>query len=124
MNIRKTNKSGFAVIESVLILIIIAAVIGVGGYVINQKDSIKSSVGTSTSSTDTSATKDTEDKYSSATKLQVVNSTNSDISKLISDESDTEFNLDKSSDSDALIKINDSNKAASEIGDAYNENDL
>ncbi len=124
MRIHKTNESGFAVIESALILIIIAAVIGVGGYVIKQKNSIKSSVETSTSSPDTSAIKQTVAKPSTVSKLTVVNSTNSDITKLISNESETEFNLDKSSDSDALIKINDSNKAADEVGGAINENDL
>ena len=126
MNIDFHNKheSGFAILESLLILMIIGGVVGIGGYVIKQKNSVKASVETSTSSTPTSVSKETIATPSTASKLTVVNSTNSDINKLISDESDTEFNLDKSSDSESLTKIDDSNRAANNVGDSFNENDL
>lgn len=124
MRIQKSNEKGFAVIESALILIIIAAVIGIGGYVIKQKNSTKASVETSTSSTKTSASKEIVVIPSTASKLAVVNATNSEITKLISDESDNEFNLDNTADSDTVSNINGSDKAATNIGDSFNENDL
>ena len=123
MSIRNTNESGFAVIESVLILIIIAAVIGVGGYVIKQRSSVKVASESSTSSTKTLVS-NVAASTSTVAKLAVVNSTSSDITKLISDESNVETNLYKSNDSATLNSINDSNAAATNEGGAYNENDF
>lgn len=128
ISIRKHQDSGFAAVEALLILIIIGAVVGIGSYVVNQKNGVKASIESNTAtSSQTSAVKTTVPTVatvSTASKLSVVNSTTSDISNLISSESDTEANLDRLSDAETLTNISDSNNAASNLVGAYNENDL
>lgn len=122
-SLHNKHESGFAILESLLILIIIGGIVSIGGYVMHQKNLAKASLET-VSSTQTSATKVTVASPTAASKLTVVNATNADITKLITDESITETNLDKTADSDTLSNINDSNKAATSVGDSFNEKDL
>lgn len=124
ISIRNKSESGFAILESLLILVIISGIVGIGAYVEHQKSVAKASLEATTSTTQTSASKETVVKPATALKLTAVNSSTADITNLVTTESDTETTLNKTADGDTLSNINDSNKAATNLGDSFNENDL
>ena len=122
INFRKKNDSGFAVIESLLILIIIGAIVGIGSYVIHQKNAVKASLeGTSSTTTTTPATQLT---VAPASKLTTDNVTTQDITKTVEKDASTETSIDLSSDIEIVDNSTSSDKATNNIGDSIDETNL
>lgn len=109
------NKSeggaGFAVVEAVLVLVIVAGVIGAGAYVYSTHHK--------KSTTDASLT-----SSSSTNQAVPLNGTTSSINQLTQQDAQVEGNVDKSADAQSQATAASANTAASNVGGAYNENNL
>lgn len=104
--------AGFAVVEAVLVLVIVAGVIGAGAYVYSAHH--KKSTDTEASVTNTSST----------TQAVPLNGTTSSIDQLTQQDAQSEANVDKSADAQSQSAATSANAAASNVGGAYNENNL
>ena len=108
---RKTQSSGgFAVIETVLILVIVAAVIGVGGYVVKQNRN---------------ASKDVSSTASVATpQAAKASSTSAVIDQSALLDSTTETGLDNTADGQTINSAMSDDSSINNVGGAYNESSL
>lgn len=123
ISLKKMNGSGFAVLEAVLILVIIGAITGIGSYVLKQNNT-KSSIDTSISTNEPTAENIAATATVNTSKLSAINSTVEDISSILEQDFKDEVDVDVSSDDDVEANSLSSNNEASDIGDAYNENEL
>lgn len=97
--------AGFALVETVLVLIILAAIVGVGLYVARQKSNVNGTLNNSGSST--------------AAKAQA--GTTASINQLTQQDAQTEASVDNSADNGTQQASTSANGAVSNVGGAYNE---
>ena len=106
----KSASSGFAAIEALLLVVILAAVIGVGAYVLQQKKTVTKTLAAPT--------------VSSATPQASTSGAASSVEQLTQQETQTEAGYDNSADSQAQQADTSTVSAANNVGGAYNENSL
>lgn len=101
---KKRFKSGFAVVEALLIIVIIGIIGGVGYWVMTQRN------GATDTATEAAKTLPTSKP-----------GTLSAIDQLAGQDSQTETNIGNQYDTQTQTTAQSSNAAASNLGDAYNE---
>jgi hypothetical protein len=107
--LKKEPAHGFAAVESLLVLIIIGMVVGVGYWVITQRNTTPtSSNATNNSSAITRPVKDSTGTISS-------------IDQLTSVDSQSEANISNANDSSEQSTAQSSSSSAANVGGAYNE---
>lgn len=99
------NSQGFAAVEVILIAVIVLAIIGIGYYVIHQKNSANQTLSTSNSSV-------------------LSPGTTSGINKLTLQDANTESSVDGGYDGQIQTNISNANNSAAQVGNAYNESNL
>lgn len=107
---REDRSAGFAVVEALLILVILAAIVGVGAYVVRQKHNANSTLGSGTGGNSTS------------TKAPA--GTTTSIDQLTQQDAQTEAGVDAAADNSTQQTSTSANGAASNVGGAYNETNL
>lgn len=105
---KRDKSAGFAIVETLLILIILAAIVGVGAYVVRQRNNANNTFGTGSASTAKKAS----------------DGTTARINQLTTQESQTESNIDSSADTGTQQASTSANGAASNVGGAYSETNL
>lgn len=100
------NKQGFALVEGILLLVIVAAVIGVGVYVIHQKHKSEKTLASNSGT-------------SAQTKAPA--GSTASVDQLTQQDSQTEASVDSSADGTAQQDAMSANSAVSNLGGAYNE---
>lgn len=108
--ITQTNKSaGFAIMEGLLILVIVAAIAGVGAYVLHQKHNADATLSSA-----------------SSTPAQTIApaGTTASIDQLTQQDAQTEASVDNNSDSQTQQNASSANTSISNVGGAYNENNF
>mgnify|MGYP001796911860 CR=1 FL=1 len=103
----KKRQQGFAALEAILIVIIIAAIAGVGGWVYTQKTKTSSTVATPTASI-------------APTKLGTTDA----IEQLTKQEGASEASIDTKHESDEQTTSQSANPAQKDLGGAYDETTL
>ncbi|HUY85365.1 MAG TPA: hypothetical protein VMU97_02510 [Candidatus Dormibacteraeota bacterium] len=106
---RQDKSAGFAIVETLLVLIILAAIVGVGAYVVRQKHNANSTLG-STGGT--------------ATSVKAPSGTTTGIDQLTQQDAQTEAGIDSAADSGAQQSATSANSAVNNVGGAYNETNL
>lgn len=109
-SLSQTGTAGFAAIEAVLVLVVVAAIVGIGGYVLQQKRTANSTPGAHGSS--------------SLAQSASPPGTTASIDQLSQHEAQSEAGVDKSADSQAQQSVNANTSADSNVGGAYDENTL
>jgi len=109
--LQKDNNAGFAAVEAVLLVVILAIIGGVGAYVAQQKHAADATL-TSASAKATQV------------KTPVTAGTTASIDQLTRQDAQTEANIDKSADSQTQQNATSSNSAVTNVGGAYNETNL
>ncbi|MDB5176238.1 MAG: hypothetical protein JWM81_1096 [Candidatus Saccharibacteria bacterium] len=110
--ILRKSSSGFALVEALLVLVIIAIIAGVGAYVLHQKNSAD-------------ATLSSEAKISSSqSPTTTASGTSASIDKLTQQDSQNEASVDSSSDGQIQQTSTSDSSTVSSVGSAYNENNL
>ena len=104
--LRQPRQGGFAVVEALLVVIIIAAVIGVGYYVLHQKKQATKLVSQGSTSNAASAP---------------VTGTTASVDQLTQQESQSETAASNSADSQLEANANNAASNTSGVGGAYNE---
>ena len=113
INSSRQNKSGgFAVVEACLVLVIIGAIVGIGYYVINQKNQANKTVSSSTLTTDGN----TANPASAGTSASIDQLTQADAK--------SETSASTAADSQIQAQLSNVNSANSSVAGAYNENNL
>ena len=110
---RKLETAGFSAIEGLLITIAIAAIVGVGGYVLHQK---KIANGNLSSTSNGSAT--------TQTTAQPVTGTTANLDQLTQQDGQTEAGVDSSADGQTSQNATSSNDAINNVGGSYDETTL
>jgi len=106
----KNNQSGFSAVEAVLVVVIIAAIAGVGYYVMRQKQTANDNLSGATSTTKQAAVTPT--------------GTTANIDQLTQQDSQTEFGVDNSVDNQMGQDAASANTTVNNVGGAYNEANL
>lgn len=106
----RPESSGFAAIEALLILIILAAVVGIGGYVVQQKRTATKTLAAPS--------------LSSVTPQATASSTAASVEQLTQQEALSESGVDKTADNQVQQSASSTARADSNVGGAYNENNL
>lgn len=104
----KGRAQGFAVVETLLILVIIAGIVGIGAYVLRQKNNANSTLSSSTAPAVTSAPA----------------GTTAAIDQLTQQDAQAETSVDSAADAAAQQAATSANSAVSNVGGAYNETSL
>lgn len=100
------NQAGFSLVEPLLVLVIIAAIVGVGYYVMHQRDNgIKLGSGT------TAATKAAAGSTAS-------------VDQLTKQDAQVEENVDKGADAQTTQNATSANSSLNSVAGAYNETNL
>lgn len=107
----RQDQSGFAIVEAVLILVVIAAIAGVGYYVVNQNKQASKTLNSTASN-------------SGANTQPAAPGTTASIDQLTSANASAETSADNSADSQIQSNLNSTNSASNSVGGAYNENNL
>jgi len=103
----KGNKSaGFAVVEALLIIVILAGIVGIGVYIMHQRQTTKTTASGATSQTQAPA------------------GTTSSIDQLTQQDAQTEAGTDSQADNQMQQDATSANSATSNVGGAYNEANL
>ena len=101
----KGKQGGFALLELVLLLVIVAAIVGVGLYVVNQK---------STSDNTLSGT-------GSGATAKPAQGTTASVEQLTEQDANTEAGVDKSADGSTQQTATSADSSVNSLGGAYNE---
>lgn len=110
---KQEGTSGFAVVEAVLVLVIVAGVLGAGAYVYSKHHKASTTATTSNTATTTAS--------SQAVPL---NGTTNSVQQLMQQEVQSEASADNSADAQNMQTVTNVNSAATNVGGAYNENAL
>lgn len=102
---QRDKSAGFALVETVLVLVILAAIVGVGLYVARQKSNVSSTLNSSGGS--------------SAVKAPA--GTTAGINQLTQQDAQTEAGIDSSADGGTQQTSTSANGAVNNVGGAYNE---
>lgn len=102
---------GFAALEAVLVIVVIAGIVAAGLYVFNKKHQVAS-------------TSNAANTASSQPATPPINGTSASVSQLAQQAANTEASVDTSNDAQAQQSITAANSAAGNVGGAYNENNL
>lgn len=108
--IKQKKEGGIAVVELVLLLVIVAAIVGVGLYVARQKTNTESTLSTANSSN------------SSVPKAP--QGTSASVEQLTEQDASSEAAADHSADTSVQQDAASANGAASNLGGAYNESNF
>lgn len=104
----KSGSAGFTLVETVLVLVILAAIVGVGVYVVRQKQNANSTLsGTS-----------------SGLRTKAPAGTSASIDQLTGQAAQTEAGADSSADNQTQQNATSANTAVSNVGGAYDEASL
>jgi uncharacterized protein (UPF0333 family) len=107
-SLKKNSKmAGFTIIEGLLILVLVVLIVGVGAYVIHKKGK-KTTAAASVSATNQAASP----------------GSTSSIEQITQQDAQSESNIDGAADSQIQSNLNSSNGSTSNVGGAYNENNL
>jgi predicted metalloprotease len=98
------RQAGFAVVEAVLLVVLVAAIVGVGAFVVHQKHTAD----TTLASTNTSAG-------------NAPTGTTANIDQLTEQDADTESSVDNTADNSYQQAAVGPNASLSNVGGAYNE---
>lgn len=104
MGVRLTKSGGFAAMEGLLVLVIVAAIVGVGYYVIHQKHSAQKTLSNSNSA-----------------PANAPAGTTASVDQQATNSATQEAGLDNSADSAYQQDAGSANGAVSNVGGAYNE---
>ena len=104
----KDRAAGFAIVETLLILIIIAAIVGIGAYVLHQNKKASSTLSSTNNTTSNSAPAGTSAAIDQATQQ----------------DENAEKSADNTADKAAAADATSANPAVSNVGGAYNESNL
>lgn len=104
----KDKSAGFALVETVLIVVILAAIVGVGVYIMRQRQNANSTL---TSGNGTLQTKS-------------LTGTTANIGQLTQQDAQTEASADSSADNQTQQDSTSANGAINNVGGAYNETNL
>ena len=107
----KDNTAGFAAVEAVLLVVILAIIGGVGTYVAQQKHTADSTLASSNSK-------------SVPARTPVTPGSATSIDQLTQKDAQAEANIDKSADSQAQQNAISSNSAVTNVGGSYDETNL
>jgi hypothetical protein len=105
----KANSSGFAAVEGLLVVVMIAAIVGIGAYVVHQKNSTDKTLSSTSNSTP-------EAKPAAGTA--------NSIDQITQQDAQTETGIDNTADSGIQQDSTAANAATNSVGGAYNENNL
>jgi len=105
---------GFALVEAVLIVLVIAALVGIGAYVVQHRTSTLNSSSTG----NTSASNNGSGSNSSAVPA---NGTTASVDALTQADANSESGVDTKADTQAQQDAGSANTAVSNVGGAYNE---
>ena len=112
ISIKRSNSAGFAAVEGFLILVILVAIAGVGAYVLHQKKVADTSLNNTAATSSTAATP------------TATTGTTASIDQLTQQDGQAEASVDSSSDTQVQQNAGSANAATSNVGGAYNENNL
>ena len=107
----KENNAGFAAVEAVLLVVIVAIIGGVGAYVAQQKHTADITLNSSSSKT-------------VPAKTPVAAGTTTSIDQLMQQDALAETNIDMAADSQAQQNATSSNSAVTNVGGSYDETSL
>lgn len=105
---QEDKSAGFALIEMVLILVILTAIVGVGVYVMRQKQNANSTLSSN----------------GSALRTKAQPGTAASIEQLTAQDAQTEAGVDSSADNQTQQDATSANTAVSNVGGAYDEASL
>jgi uncharacterized protein HemX len=106
---QKDKSAGFALVETVLIVVILAAIVGVGVYIMRQKQNTNSTLSSTSNGT---------------LQAKSLTGTTANISQLTQQDAQTEASVDSSADSQTQQDATSANGAVNNVGGAYNETNL
>lgn len=106
---KQDKSAGFAVVETLLVLVILAAIVGVGMYVVRQRNNANSTL---------------SGNGIAPTSVKAPAGTTASVSQLTQQDAQTEAGADSSADSSVQQNSTSANGAANNVGGAYNETNL
>lgn len=104
----RTDQKGFSMVEAVLVVVIVAAIAGVGLYVMKQKQQTNKTVSSN----------------SAATHANPPQGTSASVDQLTQQDAQTEAGVDHAADNQTGQDATSANSAVSNLGGAYNETSL
>ena len=110
---KQEGSDGFAVVEVVLILVIVAGVLGAGAYVYSKHHKVNTTATTANTATTTASSQSVP-----------LNGTTNSVQQLMQQEIQSETSADSSADAQNMQTVTNVNSAATNVGGAYNENTL
>lgn len=105
--------NGFAVVEAILALVIVAGVLGAGAYVYSKHHKANTTANASNTATTTASS-----------QAAPLNGTTNSVQQLMQQEVQSETSADSSADAQNMQTVTNVNSAATNVGGAYNENTL
>jgi len=108
---KQEGSNGFAVVEAILVLVIVAGVLGVGAYVYSKHHKAYTTANTATTTT-------------ASSQAEPLNGTTNSVQQLMQQEAQSETSADSSTDAQNMQTVTNVNSAATNVGGAYNENTL
>jgi prepilin-type N-terminal cleavage/methylation domain-containing protein len=111
--IKQGGNDGFALVEVVLVLVIVAGVLGAGAYVYSKHHKANTTASTSNTATTTASNQSVP-----------LNGTTNSVQQLTQQEVQSETTVDSSIDAQNQQTVTNVNAAATNVGGAYNENTL
>lgn len=109
--IKKDNSAGFAAVEAVLIVVIIAVIGGVGAYVLKQNNAANHSLSSASHADNTAA-------------IPVSAGTTASIDQLTQLDAQSETDAYTAGDTQTQTNTSDANSAVTNVGGAYDETSL
>lgn len=110
---KQEGSNGFAVVEVILILVIVAGILGAGAYVYSKHHKANTTANTSNTATTTASSQSVP-----------LNGTANSVQQLMQQEVQSEASSDNSADAQNMQTVTNVNSAATNVGGAYNENAL
>lgn len=111
---KQEGSNGFAVVEAILILVIVAGVLGAGAYVYSKHHKANTTANAANAATTTTA----------SSQAEPLNGTTNSVQQLMQQEVQSETSADSSVDAQNMQTVTNVNSAATNVGGAYNENTL
>jgi len=102
----KLNNKGFGVLETALIIVVIAAVVGVGYYVVRQKHTAEATLSSNSNT---------------APQAKAPTGTTASVDQLTQQDAKTEASADNTTDASLQQDSTSANTAINSLGGAYNE---
>ena len=101
------STAGFAALEALLVVVVVAAIVGLGVYVMHQKDTADKNLNSTATS-----------------KTAAPAGTAAAIDQITQQDAQTEANVDKNNDNSVQQAAGSDNTAVNNVGGAYDENSL